>query len=389
MRIGTPGFSGDRLKEAREIRGLQAVVLAELVKVSPQAISQYETGRSSPSPDVLTRLSTTLSVREHFFTLPRRITADRRIFFRSLAAATKGARARAGRRLVWLEDLVDFLAEDVSLPPATLPDLDLPDHHLISSSDIEAVAEEVRKSWGLRDNPIPNVVRLLESKGAILARDFLGDESLDSLSEFDDWTSRPYILIGTDKGTAVRWRYDAAHELGHILLHRGVDRRSLAIRPEFKMVEDQAHRFAGAFLLPLSSFGEDFFAASLDAMRTLKPKWKTSIATMMVRAHQTSMISDETYHGLWKKYNRRGWRRNEPLDEELEPELPVVLRRAFELLQEHVGDAVEDASVRTGIEPSDIQTLSGLPLGRRAEPVVALRPPQSNVVPFKRDVRDA
>jgi len=364
------------------------MILAEVVGVSPQAISQYETGRSSPSPDVLRRIAEVLGVYEHFFILPARADSERRIFFRSLSAATKAARARAERRLMWLGDLVDYISGSVELPATTFPELDLPkDHNQISAVDIESAAEDARAHWGMRDSPIVNVVALLENHGAIVARDRLGAESLDSLSECDGQTGRPYVLIGTDKGTCVRWRYDAAHELGHILMHRNIDRRSLSRQTDLATVEDQAHRFAGAFLLPLTSFGEDFFAASLDAMRTMKPKWKTSIGTMIMRARQTDLLSEDTARRLWITYNRRGWRKSEPLDDELPPEEPVVLRRAFELLGAHQVDVLHDVSTKTGITSADIGALSGLSPEhlRRSELTVTLRDPNvSNVVPMRR-----
>ena len=57
MRPGTPGFSGSRLRSAREARGLSGAVLAELVEVSRSAISQYERGIQTPSPKVVQEIA--------------------------------------------------------------------------------------------------------------------------------------------------------------------------------------------------------------------------------------------------------------------------------------------------------------------------------------------
>jgi len=136
------------------------------------------------------------------------------------------------------------------------------------------------------------VIRLVENPGGIVARDKLGAESLDGLSRTPVSSGRPLILIGTDKGSAVRWRFDVAHEIGHVLLHSRL--QVSALRSEdLKLVERQAHRFAGAFLLPLDTFAEDCFAASLDVMRSLKPKWKVSIATMIVRCRDAGYALGE------------------------------------------------------------------------------------------------
>ena len=44
-------------------------------------------------------------------------------------------------------------------------------------------------------------------------------------------------------------RRDAAHELGHIVLHAKVPQDTLTKPEQFKKIEKQAHRFAAAFLI--------------------------------------------------------------------------------------------------------------------------------------------
>jgi Zn-dependent peptidase ImmA (M78 family) len=241
----------------------------------------------------------------------------------------------------------------------------------------------------MRDEPVGNMVRLLENQGVVVARDMLGASTLDSLSEFDAFTDRPYVIIGTDKGTPARWRFDAAHELGHLVLHRRLDRRRLRNAAEHKEIENQAHRFAGAFLLPQASFCEELFAASLDAMLAMKPRWRTSIAMMIMRARQTHLISEAVEKRLWINYSRRGWRGSEPLDDVMEIETPRLLPRSFELIFEAKAQSPEDVVISTGLPAPDIESLSGLPEGfleRDFAPVV-LRGSNAwpaNVTPLRR-----
>jgi IrrE N-terminal-like domain len=75
------------------------------------------------------------------------------------------------------------------------------------------------------------MILLLENQGAIVARDRLGADTLDGLSQSGTEDGRPYMVIGIDKGSPARWRFDAAHELGHMLLHAKVERDVLD-RPE-------------------------------------------------------------------------------------------------------------------------------------------------------------
>ena len=296
MRVGTPGFSGQRLREAREARGLTAISVSELAEVSVQAVYHYESGRMSPSPDVMGKLAAALNLPPVFFLLPdRREVGAAPTFFRSMSAATKGARNRARHRLRWLQDIVTYASDFVALPDSNFPDLDLPaDPIMLSDTEIEQAAEDARRYWRMGDGPIANMILLLENQGAIVARDQLGADTLDGLSQFITEDERPYMVIGIDKGSPARWRFDAAHELGHMLLHANIGRETLD-RPEMhRKIEKQAHHFARAFLLPLGSFGDDLFGVSLDAFRAIKPRWNVSIATMIFRARDAGLLSEDT-----------------------------------------------------------------------------------------------
>lgn len=368
MRVGTPGFNGARLREAREARSLTAIALSEVVGVSTQAIYHYENGRSSPGPEVLGRISAAINLPESFFLLSERKVTASKIFYRSMSSATKGARNRAERRFAWLRDIVSYLSGYVVLPESNFPELDVPRDPLrLSDQEIEDAAERVRKYWKMGDGPIANMVLLLENQGAIIARDELGAETLDSLSTFVERENRAYICLGTDKGTAVRWRFDAAHELGHLVLHSHLDPSLFAKPDQFKRIENQAHRFAAAFLLPMGPFSKDLYGLGLDSLRAIKPKWKVSIGMMIKRARHAELVSEDAERRLWISYNRRKWRRSEPYDDTLEVEEPRVLRRAFELLFDRGEQTPADAVARLALSAMDVETLSGLPSGYLAE----------------------
>jgi Zn-dependent peptidase ImmA (M78 family)/DNA-binding XRE family transcriptional regulator len=367
MREGTPGFSGQRLREARQVRGLSATFLSELTNVSAQAIYQYENERNSPSPHVLARIANAVELPVAFFLLPERSSNNRIVFYRSMSTATKRARNRARARFEWLRDIVTYLSDFVELPDANFPKLDLPDDPaLLSDPEIEDAADEVRRYWRMGEGPVANMVLLLENQGAVIARDRLGAETLDGMSQLIE-NSRPYIIVGTDKGSPARWRFDAAHELGHVILHAHMSQEALD-RPElFKRIEDQAHRFASAFLLPLASFGEDLFGISLDAFRSMKPKWNVSIAMMIMRARYAGFLSEDTERKLWIGMSRRRWRTSEPYDEDMAVEEPRLLRRSFELILEQGDQTPADVTARLALPSSDIEALSSLPKGYLAE----------------------
>jgi Zn-dependent peptidase ImmA (M78 family)/DNA-binding XRE family transcriptional regulator len=363
MRAGTPGFTGQRLREARDVRALSASSLSDLTGVSPQAIYQYESNRTSPSPQVLSLIADVLQLPAAFFVQAERPVETAEIFYRSMATATMRARRRARVRLRWLRDIEDYLTNYVALPEASIPDLGLPTNPLLLSDDeIDEAADQLRQHWRLGDAPIANMVLLLENHGVVVARDNLGAESLDGISQMTD-DSRPLVIIGTDKGSSARWRFDASHELGHLVLHANTSAEYLNRPDLYRRIEDQAHRFAAAFLLPLGPFGEDLFAVSLDAFRALKPKWNVSIAMMIIRARSTGLLSEAAERKLWTGMSRRKWRVSEPYDDSTPHEEPRLLRRSFEMILQEGDQTPADVLSRLAISPSDVESLSGLNTG--------------------------
>ena len=277
-----------------------------------------------------------------------------------MAATTKTSRNKAHRKGDWLSDVVEFVEEYVELPEPQFAALqEHTELHQISDDEIDDIAARVRQSWKLPPGPIANIVSLLEHKGAVVTRGPLGHESMDGLSFIND-NGRLFIMIGTDKGSPVRWRWDVAHELGHVVLHSDIAPSKL--KPEdYALMEKQAHRFAGAFLMPAVAFHEDFFAANLDTLKVMKLKWKVSISAIILRAKQLKLISEETERRLWINMSRRGWRKIEPYDDSMDVEEPRLLRLAIELILRETG-MTSAALVQTiDVPASDITLMCSLP----------------------------
>jgi Zn-dependent peptidase ImmA (M78 family)/DNA-binding XRE family transcriptional regulator len=364
MRPGTPGFVGERLKAAREARGITtAAGLAEMVGVSRASISQYERGDQSPSPSILASLSDVLNVPPQHF-LQSGVSSLEPVFFRSLSTATKTMRRRAERRYEWLREICRFLASYVQFPAVDFPEFDLPqDPNGISSEEIEHLATRTRRHWGLGDGPISNTAWLLENKGAVVVRADLDTDELDAFSQWPENENRPFIVLGTNKGGATRGRFNTMHEVAHMLLHRHVTSSSLNIPGVFKTMENQAHRFAGAFLLPAETFCGEVPFISLDALKALKLRWRVSISTMIHRLQDLNKINAADAKRLWIGLGRRRWRQCEPYDDSMEVEQPRFLRRCFELLIEKqlVNCAAIPLSVK--LNARDIEELANLPNG--------------------------
>ena len=386
MTVGVTGFVAGRLRQAREARGLSLVALADLVGVSSAAISQYEKGQHTPRPETFDLLAKGLNLPRTYFLKPEVIAPveKHRLFYRSMSSATKMARTRAGRRLEWFKEIVTYFEYFFDFPEPNIPDLGLPkDFRDITKATIESAAEQVRAHWRLGLEPIADVIRTMEANGIYVARGIMGAETLDAFSEYDG--ARPYIFLGSDKNVLVRSRFDCAHELGHLVLHRHVKKKDLNRATDFRVIENQAHHFAGAFLFPAKSFQRDIWGLSLDSFRSLKPTWKVSIAAMIARATQLEMLDDESAKRLWINLGRRGWRLSEPLDD-LPCEQPKMLAKAVDMLIKNQIKTREQIIDDLVLAPSDIMELFGSEpeLFREPDDGPRLKTFGNNVVPFRR-----
>ena len=353
------------MRAAREARGIiTASGLAEMIGVSRAAVSQYERGEQTPSPEILRVLSHVLNLPPQHFIKPQR-SSEGVHFFRSLASATKSARLRAHRKYEWLLDVVAFLREYVEFPEVVFPSLgnDAKGPLGLSNEMIEDAATQLRRHWGLGDGPISNVTWLLENKGAIVSRLDFESEKLDAFSRWNPEQQAPFVILGTEKGYAARSRFNAAHEVAHMVLHRHVAAKQFASPSTFKELERQANRFAGAFLLPGSTFLNELYNVTLDTLKSLKPRWKVSIALMLKRAEDLGAIKESHAKNLWMNLARRGWKRKEPFDDSIPIELPRFLPRCFEML---IKDGIvrrEELSHRLALSSGDIEELANLPDG--------------------------
>lgn len=395
MKSGTPGFSGERLREAREARAMSMTTLADLVGLARQSISAYEHGELTPQSENLHRIASVLNMPVLFFVQPARLGDDRPVFFRSLAGATKSARLAAERRLAWIGDIVERMSAFVDFPALDFPALVDRKDAVLDSRVIEDVAIELRREWDLGDQPIHDTVTLIEQHGGIVTRSEAESASIDAFSSQLTTGRRPGVFLGNEKGSAVRSRFDACHEIGHMVMHQGVSRTQVASTSTLKALEAEANAFASAFLLPASSFAEDLYAPTLDGMRVLKPKWKASIAAMVHRASDLRIISDAQAHRLWINRSARKWNRVEPGDDVMPFEEPSLLRQAFALVVENHIQSASQLLDSLPFSRDDVRKLASLPddfLGPDI-PVLRLRDQRSplarpegsgTVIPFDR-----
>jgi Zn-dependent peptidase ImmA (M78 family)/transcriptional regulator with XRE-family HTH domain len=322
-------FDKDRLRLARQLNGLRKAQLAERIDLSAAAVGQYEAGVARPSPATLAKLSFQLGFPVEFFAAQGDPVDDLEIsttFFRSLRRTTQMQREQAVAHAAFVALIVRDLERRVRLPQVDLPE----GHTLDPDSDpveAESAAAAVREAWGLGLNPIEHVVHTLERHGIIVFRLATENKNVDAFSRF--FAGRPVVALGSDKSVRERSRFDAAHELGHLVMHPDPE-------PASQPLERQAHRFAAALLLPRDAVIDELPRKRVDWVELirLKRKWGVSLAALLYRARQLGTMSNTGYESAMKMMSRKGWRRREPGDVGV-PEEPALLPQAMQLLADH------------------------------------------------------
>lgn len=363
---GIPGFVGPRLREAREARQMTAVSLAEITGSTPAGISSYEKGRYTPNPDVLDRLCVTLNMKPEFFFRPIasvEMEALQAVFERSRTSATKSARQRARHRRSWLRDILKYLEQFVKIPPHNLPDIGERGKWVAwDDADIEDMAGVVRRYWKLGNGPISNVTLLAENNGVVATLMDMGTPKLDAFSMWDPIDQHPYIVLGQNGQSSYRTRFNICHELGHLILHKYVSEPEFQDRRYFTLLENQADRFASAFLTPAITFAPDVSRPTLEVFRTLKRKWLTSIKMMVRRAQDLDIVDGEEARRLYISYSKRGWNSAEPFDDDPIEE-PRLVRRVFEMVLDN--SIVDRPQIVAALQfhREEIEQLANLPHG--------------------------
>jgi Zn-dependent peptidase ImmA (M78 family)/transcriptional regulator with XRE-family HTH domain len=368
MKFGVQNFYGRRLTEARLARGLFKKSLAEKIGVSGMAIGRYEDGADNPQHDKLHLLADQLSFPFEFFVRPAWPEELELIFWRHRSSETKYAREMTEQRMRWLCEIFSFLEREVDFPVVNLPKLDLPnDFRLINPEMIEETAMRLRAHWGLRELPIPDVTLALENAGIPVVNLEIASEKQDGFCFRSCVLGRSFVGINIYNVSAARARFDAAHELGHIVLHRKVTPQESRDPLFHKLLEQQAHRFAGAFLFPRKSFLAEVEAPTLYYFSDLKRRWGMSIAAMVFRAFDLGVIDESERSALYHNMARRRWRGvlREPFDshEDMPLEKPRMLRRGLELV---VGSGIFGrASIRSALAlpQSEIEQIACLKPG--------------------------
>lgn len=291
-------FNPLRLSLARKRRRLTAKLLAEKTGLAQDTISRLEAGSHEPDQSTVAKFVLVLGYPTDFFydVDPEDIDTGAVSFrsFSKMSARERDAAIAAGslglQLSAWVEDRF-------SLPAPNLLDLSY-------ETDPEAAAFSIRQFWGLGERPIGNLLALLETNGV---RIFSLSENTASVNAFSFWRdSKPFVFLNNFK-TAESSIFDAAHELGHLVMHKHGDPK------ETRSAEREADRFASAFLMPARDVKARISRlVTIETVLRAKFRWRVSAMAMAYRLNTLRLVSDWQYKSICIELGKRGYRLGEP-----------------------------------------------------------------------------
>lgn len=302
----------NRLVSARKMAGMSLQNLAYKLEnvVSKQALSKYELGQMKPDSELVIKIANVLNVSvNYFYTEPAKKINFQHVDFRkytSKLTATEEESIQEKAKDVFeryfeLEDILHIQSESCFFQF---------DKVISTQQDAEEAAIKLRQDWNLGDDPIPNVVEMLEDKGYKVIE-------IDAVESFDgfkaDVGDQKVIVLSQTKqeDDVVRKRFTALHELAH---HALVFDDKLSQKEEERL----CHTFASALLYPAEMARKELqkerFHFYERELVLIKQRWGISIAAIFSRALGLGIINNAVYKRFHIGYRARKYHlpNNEP-----------------------------------------------------------------------------
>ena len=314
---------GARIKQVRELRGWTQQKLADILKVTQSFVAQVEKEWSQAPEDFVTTLVFRSGFQKSFFERP----PNDGMPYGSLLFRAHSQMSDRGKRAVHrhAEMAYDLVRQMVSNPAVKEVAVRVPNCHGYNPEQAAMVA---RSECGLApDAPVKHMISILENAGVLVMALPVPFENGDAFSAWaiDGNRRRPIVVLSANR-PADRLRMNAAHELGHLVMHSPASGTP-------KKMEDEAKAFASAFLLPPDAMhAHIMLPLTLDDFVPMKLNWGVSIAGLIARAHALGIITPRKYRTLFQKLGARGWKHHEPLSHRVPLERPRAVRQIAELL---------------------------------------------------------
>jgi Zn-dependent peptidase ImmA (M78 family)/transcriptional regulator with XRE-family HTH domain len=334
------------LRLARQLKGFQQTEAAKKLEIDQSLLSRMENGVSEIRDDVLMRAGSLYDVRRSFFFQADPIygapVSVHPMWRRKADVTARDLDSIVAEMNVRVMHLRRFLeAADVA-KVNDLPRLDVEDYE--GPAEIAAL---VRSHWQVPRGPIQDLTVLVERAGVLVVHSAMSDAAVSGVT-FSAPGMPPLIVLNSSQ-PADRMRFTLAHELAHLVMHKF---------PTADM-ENEANAFASAFLMPSADIGPLLRSRKIDIslLAALKPEWKVSMQSVIMRAKSLGLLNRNQEEYLWKQMSARKWRLREPPELDFAHERPSVVFNLVKIFRDQLGYSHEETSKLLHIFESRLHNL--------------------------------
>ena len=332
-------FNNTRLALARKRRSLTKKELAESLNLSIQTLSDWETGKTIPKFDNVVELAKFLNFPVEFFDKEENLENldPKKVTFRALTkmrASDRDLALACGSLAIYLNSWIE---NKFNLPQCNIPNYE--------NCNPDEAAQKLKQYWNITEDYIDNTIYLLEKNGV---RVYSLSENCKNFDAFSTWINdTPFVFLNTLK-SAERSRFDAMHELGHLVLHKNYFTRD-------KKIEEEANSFASEMLMPQNSILEyRTVKPTIGNLIQMKQIWNVSLKALIYRLNKLDIITEWTYRLLMTELNKRGYNTSEPLS--IERETSIILKKIFDILKED-NITVHDVAQSLNLFTSEVNSM--------------------------------
>ena len=343
--------NADMLRVARQLRGFQQVEAAERLGVSQAMLSRIENKLAGVGEELIERAAVAYDLPSTFFMQPDPVlgapVSVHPMWRRKASVSTREMDqiiAELNIRLMHLRRLMEAVAVEATYPLPRMPVDEF-------NGDAERIAALVRAQWHLPVGPIDNLTRAVEAAGIVVVHSPLGGSAVDGVT-FSAPGLPPLIVLNA-KQPGDRMRFTLAHELGHLVMHHNQPTRDM---------EQQANEFASSLLMPARDIHPYFSQRRIDLrlLAELKPVWRVSMASLLMRARSLNLLAYNQERYLWQQFSIAKIRQSEPPELNIPPETGTVPSDLIAAHIDQLGYSINDLAGLLHIKPHELQEFYGI-----------------------------
>lgn len=339
----------DLLRVARQLRGLQQGDAAQRLGISQAMLSRVENRLSPFSGNLIDRAATVFGMPRTFFVQTDTVLGapvSVHPMWRKKAAVSAREMdqivAELNVRLMHMRRLLRAVEIEATYPIPSLP--------VDEFESVERIAALARAQWQMPAGPIHNLTRALEAAGIVVVHSDMAGSAVDGVT-FSAPGVPPLIVLNGNQ-PADRMRFTLGHELGHLVMHR--------TQPTQQM-EEQANEFASFFLMPTQDI-RPYYSRRIDLrlLAELKPVWRVSMASLLMRARSLGLLAYNQERYLWQQFSMAKIRLGEPPELDFERERATALPDLIQAHIQQLGYSISDLAGMLHLQPDELSTLYGL-----------------------------